>query len=150
MCGGSYLLPTYFWGVYRGKPRLKVQCREVAAAGLGMPNLGCEKWICRDPALGTVVPEPQPANARNCLEAKGSRQLLLMPACWRGDHERYGGRNLVRVITRRYRNETHPNLDVCRCLCNGRGRGISQAKRRHRQASSRASVGRNRRRPERA
>ena len=75
---------------------------------------------------------------------------MLMMGIHVVDHERSGGRNLARIISRLHLNESLPNLDVCRRLCNGRGRGITQAKRRDRPASSNASIGRNGRRSERA
>ena len=56
----------------------------------------------------------------------------------------------MRVISRLHINESSPNLDVCPIICNGLGRGIIYTKRGYLPDSSRASIGRNGRRSERA
>ena len=50
---------------------------------------------------------------------------LMMTASYMVDHERSGGRNIVQLISRLDRNESHPNLDVSRRLCSSLGRGTT-------------------------
>ena len=59
------------------------------------------------------------------LRSKRLMTALMMTASYMVDHERSGGRNVVQLISRLDRNESHPNLDVSRRLCSGLGRGTT-------------------------